>query len=67
MSLFETIFYLLLFIYVIFGFFFLTRTVLHGIQTSLSRSENISQIGIKDDFFTNFDIIFNDIILDKLD
>ena len=67
MNLFEAIFYLLLYIYAIFGFFFLTRTILYGIQTSLTLSRNIIQIGIKDELFTNFDIIFNDLSLDKLD
>lgn len=66
MSVLEFLLYVLLYAYVIFGFFYILQKTYRLFFTEIYTEIGISSIGIADAKNINLDIIFNDIVLKKI-
>ena len=67
MYLYEMAFYFFLYAYVIFVFFYFVGKALKGFQTNFGTPIAVMQIGIRDELFFNFDDVFAEIGLYKID
>ena len=66
MSVFELLLYVLLYAYVIFGFFYFLQKTYRLFFTEIYPEIGISSIGIADAKNMNLDMIFNEIVLKKI-